>query len=277
MMDQDPRQARRESWCQTPRCRLAGPEEAAGFIERVGIATLFPASPEVPNLFHAYLGDPDAATDSKHDSPSGQVYTWRWELGRAEAGFYSAIVRKRPTWVSWSLLPAVLRLRGELRDADELWRAGEMPSNALRVYRALDDAGGVLSTGELRQAAGFPTGKAERAAYLKAVEELDARLLLAKVFLPDEHDNDMRHALVASRFPEQVAAARALARADAFDQLLRTYLPAAIYVVPATLGRHLALPADELCEALACLERDGLVKPASIEGEKGTCYLWIGD
>lgn len=277
MIDQDPRQARRESWRQTPERRLPGPAEAVAFIERVGIATLFPASPEVPNLFHAYLGDPDAPTDSKHGSPSGQVYAWRWKLGRAEAGFYSAIVRKRPTWVSWSLLPAVLRLRGELRDADELWRAGELPPNALRVYRALEDAGGVLSTGELRQAAGFPAGKAERAAYLKAVEELDTRLLLAKVFSPDEHDNEMRHALVATLYPKQVAAAWTLSRADAFDRLLRTYLPAASYAVPATLGRHLALPQAELREALARLERDDLVKPVSIEGEKGTCYLWIGE
>ena len=39
------------------------------------------------------------------DSPAGEVYVWRWALGRKEVAFYSAIVRKRPTWVSWTLLP----------------------------------------------------------------------------------------------------------------------------------------------------------------------------
>src|SRR5918911_907993 len=93
---------RRQRWCQTPKTRVAGPEEATRLIERVGIATLFPASPEVPNLFHAYVGDPGAQTSSQWDSPSGHVYGWRWALGRREAAFYSVLVRGRPTWMSWT-------------------------------------------------------------------------------------------------------------------------------------------------------------------------------
>src|SRR5262249_29005115 len=101
--------ARRARWCQTPQERIPGVEAAAPLIDRLGIVTLFPASEEVPNLFHAYMGDPHAPTSSQWDSPSGHVYTWRWTLGRRPAGFYSSLVRGRPTWVSWGLLPAVLR------------------------------------------------------------------------------------------------------------------------------------------------------------------------
>src|SRR3954463_2881298 len=103
---------RRAGWSQTPVTRIADPEAAVALIERVGVATLFPASPEIPNLFHAYMGDPDAPTASEWDSPSGHVYGWRWTLGRMQAAFYTAIVRDRPTWVSWSMLPVILRLRG---------------------------------------------------------------------------------------------------------------------------------------------------------------------
>ena len=263
---------RRERWCQTAQSRVAGPEEATRLIERVGIATLFPASPEVPNLFHAYVGDSSAQTSSQWDSPSGHVYGWRWALGRREAAFYSALVRGRPTWISWALFPAILRLCGELRTPDELYDAGGLSGDAYRIAQALDAAGGVLSTGELRRQAGFPTGKSQRAAYLKAVDELDNRLLLAKVFSAD--DDDMRHALVRARYPEHVAAAEKMPRVDALDAFLTTYLPAAVYAMPAVLAKHLKLPEAELRAGLDRLANAGRVTTLALPEQKGMCYLW---
>lgn len=241
---------RRLNWCQTPETRIPDPDAAARFVERVGIATLFPVSPEIPNLFHAYVGDPEAQTDSKWDSPSGHVYTWRWALGKREAAFYGAVVRKKPTWVSWTLLPVVLRLFGELRLPEDLYAAGELSPGAFRVAQALTAAGGVLSTGELRRSAGFPIGKDQRAAYLKAIEELDSRLFLAKVFAPDETDNDMSHALVRLRYPDAIAAAERLTHEEAVDTFLRTYLEAAVFVNPRVLGKHLRIPEGGLREGL---------------------------
>ncbi len=273
MSDREMLQARRlERWRQTAATRLADDGAAPELIERAGLVTLFPASPEVPDLFHAYVGDPDAATSSRWDSPSGQVYGWRWSLGRREAGFYTAIVRGRPTWVSWPVLPAILCLRGEPRPPDDLYAAGELSADALRIVRALAASGGVLSTGDLRRAAGFPTGKPQRAAYLKAVAELDTRLLLAKVFAPD--DDDMRHALVAARYPEQIAAARRLTREVALEQFLTTYLPPAVYAVPPVLAKHLQLPLPELRAGLGRLVEDGRAVPVSLPGQGGECYAW---
>jgi hypothetical protein len=234
------------NWCQTPETRSRDADAAKRLIDRVGIATLYPVSPEIPNLFHAYVGDPEAKTDSKWDSPSGHVYTWRWELGKRDAAFYSAIVRKKPTWISWTLLPAMLRLLGESRPPEDLYQAGELSDGAYRIAQALEESDGVLSTGKLRRAAGFPIGKEQRAAYLKAVDELDSRLLLAKVFSPEDDDNDMRHALVRQRYPEHVTAAERMSRQDALDQFLATYLAAAVDVVPATLAKHLGIPEAEL-------------------------------
>jgi hypothetical protein len=245
------RTRRLENWCQTAESRIPDAEAAQHLIDRVGIATLYPVSPEIPNLFQAYVGDPEATTDSKWDSPSGHVYGWRWELGKREAAFYSAIVRKKPTWISWALLPATLRVLGEARAPAELYETGELSEGAYRIARALEESGGVLSTGELRRVAGFPTGKERRAAYLKAVEELDSRLLLAKVFSPEEDDRDMRHALVRQRYPEHVAAAERMPREAALDQILSTYLAAADYVEPAVLAKHLGIPETELRAGLA--------------------------
>lgn len=262
-------------WGQTPARRIADPAAATGLIERVGIATLFPVSLELPNLFHAYTGDPAAQTTSTWDSPSGHVYGWRWALGRAEAAFYTAIVRSRPTWVSWALLPAVLRLRGELRSADELYDAGELSADAYRVAQVLEQAGGVLSTGELRERAGFPTGKPQRAAYLKAVEALDTRLMLAKVFAANS--DDMSHALVTLRYPEASAAAEQLTRDEALAQLLQVYLPHAVYARPTVLARHLKLPEAELRAGLDRLATQGLARAATLPGSKSAVYRWAAD
>jgi hypothetical protein len=262
-------------WRQTPAARLAGPADATAFIDQLGIVTLFPVSPELPNLFQAYLGDPDAPTDSGHDTPSGEVYSWRWVLGRQEAGFYTAIVRNRPTWIGWPLLPAILRLRGDLRSPAAIHAAGELSVAALRVATTLAAAGGVLATGALRRAAGFPTGKEQRAAYHKALAELDSRLLLAKVFAPA--DLDMRHALVSTRFPEHVSAAVALTREAALDEFLRAYLPAAVYAMPPVLARHLGLPETELRAGLERLAHAGLAAPIALEGHKGACYTWMAE
>lgn len=267
-------QARRAArWCQTPETRIAGPDAAAQLIERVGIATLFPASPELPNLYHAYVGNAEARPESAWDSPAGEVYTWRWTLGQRGAAFYTAIVRGRPTLVSWALLPAVLRLLGERRTPDELLDAGVISDGAHRVAMALADVGGALGTGDLRRIAGFPTGKAERAAYLKAVAELDTRLMLAKVFA--EGDTDMRHALVAARYPAYVAAAQRLSDEQAVDQLLAAYLPSAAYCAPAVLSRHLGAREPELRAGLERLASAGCAERLPLPGQKAPGYAWV--
>ncbi len=274
MDDRMLRARRLENWRQTPETRITGPREASELIDRLGVVTLYLASPEVPNLFHAYVGDPRAKGESGWDSPSGEVYGWRWTLGRAHAAFYTAIVRGRPTWVSWDLLPALLRLRGELRPPEELYEAGELSPNALRIAQVLRESGGVMGTGELRRAAGFPTGKAERSAYLKAVEELDTRLLLARVFSPE--DDAMYHALVRVRYPEYVHKAESMTREQALEQVLMAYLPPAAYAAPMMLARHLKLSETELLEGLDRMVEAGRMTPTSLAGYKSACYVWSG-
>jgi hypothetical protein len=260
------------NWRQTPETRISGDEEAPALIDRLGIVTLYPASPEVPNLYHAYMGDPNARTEAKWDSPSGRVYSWRWTLGRKEAAFYAVLVRKRPTFVSWGMLPVALRLFADLRMPDELYDLGVISSAAYRIAQALEASGGVLSTGALRDAAGFPAGKQQRHDYLKAMEELDTRLLLAKFFAKD--DDDAHHALVYMRYREYVDAAEKLTREEALDQLLRVYLPSAAYAAPTILARHLRLEEPELRAGLGRLVEAGHAEKSALPGYKGECYIW---
>jgi hypothetical protein len=272
----DLRLCRLRNWRQSADTRLPGADDAPSVIDQHGIVTLYPVSPEVPNLFSAYLGDPDAKTDSNWDSPSGQVYTWRWVLGRRQIALYAVLVRARPTWISWAMLPAALRLWSDHRTPDELTDAGLISSDAYRITQALDRAGGVLATGDLRREATFPTGKDQRAAFLKAIAELDARLLLAKTFAGEGEGSadEMRHALISAHYPDLAAAGERLTREDALDTWLRTYLPGAVYALPAPLAKHLKLPETDLRVALDRLVSLNLASQAIFPDQKGPCYIW---
>jgi hypothetical protein len=243
------------NWGQTPETRCADIDAAMALIKRAGIVTHYKASDELPNLLDAYTGSPNTKVQSEWDSSTGHVYAWRWLLGRRKAGFYSAVVLKRPTWVSWSLLPAVLRPRGDSRALDEIYDAGDLSAGAYRIACALEQAGAPMSTGDLRRAAGFPTGKGERNAYLRAMVELDSRLLVAKAF--SEGDEDMRHVLTGVLCPEAVAEAATLTRAGALREVLSRYLSQAVYAVPEALAKALGLTKAEVCEGLEALARNG--------------------
>ncbi|GAC1397150.1 MAG: hypothetical protein NVSMB52_10850 [Chloroflexota bacterium] len=262
-------------WGQTDDTRIPDADAAAALIGRLGVVTLYPVSPQVPNLLGAFVGDPDAKPAPEWDSPGGQVYGWRWSLGRADAAFYTAIVRNRPTWVAWPLLSSLLRLRGELRPPDALYLSGELSANAYRIASALGASGGVLTTGQLRRRAGFPTGKAQRSAYLKAVDELDSRLLLAKVF--SLGDLDMSHALVRLRYPRIVEEAEQITIEDAFDRFLGVYFPSAVYVLPSSLAKHLKVEETDLRLALDRLVESKQARRDKVVGQKGSIYVWIGD
>lgn len=271
----EPRRRRLEHWNQTPETRIPDAESAGKLIDRVGLATVYPASSEVANLFHAHVGDPQAKTEPTWDSPSGFVYGWRWALGRKKAAFYGTVVRKRPTFVSWPLLPAVLRLIAELRTPDELYDFGVISTDAYRIAQVLENAPSPVGTGDLRDAAGFPTGKEQRAAYHRALGELESRLLITSEFMEDE-EGIKHHGLIFVRHRDHVEAAERMSREEALDSLLLSYLSEAVYVLPATLAKHLRLSSTEVTESITRLLDEGRIQPTYMPGSKAACYVWSG-
>jgi len=253
---------RLRSWCQDGEHRVPDPTAAVEFIRRHGVATLYAASPEVPNLFWAYMSEPDAKSEAKWDSPSGHVYGWRWDLGRSAAAFYGALVSKKPTWIAWDVLSTVLGFAMDRREPEAQYADGMLSNEAIRIVRAFEGTAGVLSTKDLRQRAGFPTGKAERAAYLRGVEELDSRLLLAKIFDVGGEGDDMSHALVRVKYESQVAEALQLSPEKALESFLGRYLPQAIYIEPKVFTKHLRLSAATMDAAIEGLVGLGLAARA---------------
>jgi hypothetical protein len=249
---------RLQSWCQDGEHRVPDSTAAVDFINRHGLATLYPASTEVPNLYWAYVSEPNAKSEAKWDSPAGEVYGWRWDLGRATSAFYGALVAKKPTWIGWDALPYVLGFAMDRRDPEAQYADGLLSNEAIRIVRAFEGTEGILSTKDLRFRAGFPTGKAERAAYLRGVEELDSRLFLAKTFDVGGEGDDMSHALIRMKYGAQVAEGLSMAPEAALAAFLGRYLPQAIYLDPKPFAKHLRLSPQLMEGALASLITDGL-------------------
>jgi len=244
-------------WHLDGKSRIPGPREAVQFIEEMGVCTLFATSPEFPNLYQAHMGDANAKTQASWDSPAGHVYTWRWDIGRPHSAFYAAIVAGKPTWVSWETLPYLLAARMEMRTPDELYDAGLISERAYKLACAFDDTDGVLSTRELRERGGFPTGKESRAQYLKALGELEALLLVANRFSENGADDDMNHAMVDYHYRDFAERARAIGPDAGLVGLLERYLPSAVFIEPKTFARHLRLGPDALEAAVSELVAAG--------------------
>jgi len=248
-------------WHLDGKSRIPGSSEAVQFIEEMGVCTLFAASPEFPNLYQAHMGDANAKTQASWDSPTGHVYTWRWEIGKPHSAFYAAIVAGKPTWVSWATLPHMLAARMEMRTPDELYDSGLISERAYKLACAFDDTEGVLSTRELRNRAGFPSGKENRAQYLKALGELESLLLVANRF-SDQGDDDMSHVLVDYHYREIAEEARRIGPEAGLAGLLERYLPAAVYIEPKAFARHLRLQPAALDAAVSSLVSAGKAVPA---------------
>lgn len=265
--------ARLRSWCQTQESRLATPDSAQTFIDRAGIATLYPASAEIPNLFHAYTGDPSSTTDAGHDTPSGRVYAWRWELGSREVGYFGEVVRKRPTWVSRRLLPALLRLRADPRVPRRLYEAGGISTGALRIAEALQSAGEPVSTGELRRLAGFPNGTEQRKTFLKAVAELDSLLITTRAF--SSATTDTFYCLTELTYPDAARQSMSMSIEEGIRAFLQMYLSSALYIRPQTVAKHLGISKQDLLTVLEELELQGQVEKVEPSGRDEAVYIWL--
>jgi hypothetical protein len=76
------------------------------------------------------------------------------------------------------------------------------------------------------------------------------------------------------QYPEHVEAAEQMTREEALDRFLVTYLPTAVYAVPARLAKHLGLSETEVRAGLERLRATGRVGLAMLPFEKTPCYIW---
>jgi hypothetical protein len=210
-----------------PQFFVATAAEAVRFIDAVGFCLLFPVKGiALPSLYQAVarLRPGQAA---KWDKYAELIWGWKDDLPRRGRAFYAKYFKSRGTFISVKLLAHFLSMRGSPTAAtqhDEFYAQGKISPDALILWKALAEHG-ALPTLELRHACKMES-KSGNARYKKAMLELQG--LLAVVHFGAEQETaawpSSRFELTARAFPNQAAAARKIAPADARRVLAEKYL-----------------------------------------------------
>src|SRR5260370_21175859 len=90
------REHRLRNWRQTHETRVRDVEDAAGEPARLKLVTIYPVSAEVPNFYHAFMGDPGAKTAPKWTTPPGRDTPGRCPPASPAGPFLRNARRRRP-------------------------------------------------------------------------------------------------------------------------------------------------------------------------------------
>jgi len=217
--------------------------------------------------------DPVFPHHSHHDPEVGLAWNLKDQLPEAGEVFYAKLLRGKPTFVSWSLFPAVYRLFGPRADHQAAFRAGLLSPAAKAILdtlhrrRAQETLALKLATNLARPS--------QRRAFDTAIAELQQTLRLCMVevrYDPFTYVWD----LVAARHAPRLRATRALGEAEAAVTVLRRYLAAVVAATPNDVAMVVGGRARAE-RALAMLVEEGAVETGTaIRGRGGKWVVWRG-
>lgn len=207
---------RRRALLRAHRVRTA--RDALRFIDTLGFCYAFTGGPGgLPGLF-------DVLATRSIDRMWTLAWRWKDELATRRRAYYGKVIRRKPSYISLSLLPAFYALSGNLGEPDDHLQAyheGRLSHQARTIYERIL-AEGPASTWTLRRA--FVARGERGGRFHRALDELGERFLIAKVGEEDE----WRYGFVWDAFhrwmPDAVAAAADLSAEAAAGRVLAGYL-----------------------------------------------------
>lgn len=235
MADQVKRvEAHRAKLLKAHRVRNAG--QLVKLIDALGFAfafTLRTGDAPIPACF-------DHLSTNDTDRKWGWMWGWKDELPEAKKLYYGVLLARKPTFVSMKLLPTFYATFGRAGEPDDHMddvRAGRLSDVARRIIEFLA-ANGETQTKRMRAELGI-TSKEGRAAYAKAIDEVQRLMYVARVRAVGEFREDYNYTydLFLRRYPETVRAAEGLSSADATLVLLSRTLELAGAVTERQLAR----------------------------------------
>lgn len=208
---------------------LHSEDQAHQFVEEVGFCFLFPAPGiEMPSLWEAINGRSRDIPKHHHDHALSLSWSWKDSLPSRKQLWYGKLLRGKPMFVSFSLLPAFYALSenyGDLDDYRQQFADGHMSVEAKAIYETLL-AEGPLSTNALRKGANLFGGGDIARRFERGMAELQADLKIVKSGTSD--DNRWKYCYVYDLLlrwrPGLAAEARAISGRAARQRLLLTYL-----------------------------------------------------
>ena len=213
----------------TPSLRVRSEKEALGYVNEIGFCFLFgEQGVEIPTLWAAVCGEDRPVPRHRHDPDKGRTWKWKDSLPSKGAIHYGKVLRRKPTLVSLEMLPHFYALSpnyGDLYDYIDQYESGHLSVEAKQIYEALLEEG-VMSTTNLRRAAGLAGGGDNARRFDRGITELQMELKIAKVGIA--RTNRWRYAYVYDLFPRQfpeiVEEARMIGTDEARETLLLRYL-----------------------------------------------------
>ena len=209
--------------------QVDSPFDAERFIERVGFASCLTDSRRPgPSLYVAVCGRRDAVMPPNVQKDPEASRTWHLKdemLGRGKV-YYAKLARGRAMFLAPRMIPFFRAVWGVSR-AEEAARLDPDARALLRVLRHEWEMG----TADLRAESGVK----ERAAFTRALDQLQAAMLVIPSAVYYEPTFTYVYALAVGRFPGELR--RRVSRATALREIARCFLDGAGMTVRGELAR----------------------------------------
>lgn len=233
--------------------------QAERFIERVGFAAcLTDARHPGPSLYIAVCGRRDARMprNVQKDPETSQTWNLKDQLIRRGRVYYAKLARGNAMFLAPRMIPYFNAVWG-VRKREERRR---LTGPAMAVLKALRKEW-EMGTADLRKECGI----ADRRVFLKAVDELQAAMIVMPSEVVYEPKFTYLWALSEERFAQQIA--EKVDRLQALREIARCFLSGAGMTAPGELARVTGLSRPDAGLGNRALVQEGY---ASMEGPAGT-------
>jgi len=252
---------------------------ALRFIDDVGFCFAFKAeNSELPCLWNAVCGqrDPVYPVHTHHDEAISFVWRIKDELPAERKIYYGKLLRSRPTMVSLEFLPAFFLLsgrRGRRTDYQEAVRKGTLLPVARDILEALADSS-PQSTRGLKLATGNQS-KSKRAAFDRAIAQLQAKMYIAKV--AEEYEPfGFVWAPMERAFPVLARKIRSLTPEIARVRILERYFQTQLIATVDEIARLFHWDRQAIYATLGVLTQRGVVSNGiRVEGSQRKYYCLV--
>ena len=224
-------------WRREPESRVDDASAAEQLIESVGFcAAMTDSRRPGPSLFISVCGRRDAymPRNVQKDPESSLTWALKDEVMRRGRSYYGKLAKGRSTFVARRLIPYFHTLWGA-PDGEEAIELSPAAKTILRVLKREWE----LATRDLRKASGIT----ERAAFLRAIDELQRTLKVIPIDVLYEPTFTYIWAVAESRFQEEFAVS--VSREESLREVARAFLKGSGMTLRGELARVTGLAAPD--------------------------------
>jgi hypothetical protein len=239
-------------WRREETRRIASAHDAERFVDDVGFAAcLTDTRRPGPSLYVGVCGRRDAVLprNVQKDPEASETWLLKDELVRRGRVYYAKFGRGRTMFVSPRLVPYFYAVWGLTRAEEK----ASLSRNAQKILRVLRHEW-EMATSDLRQDAGI----ADRAAFNKALDELQAAMLVIPSEVYYEPKFTYIWTLAVGRFPD--ALRKRVSRDTGLREIARAFLTGAGLTVRGELARVTGLSRSDAGRGNRALVADGFAE-----------------